>query len=492
MKDLIQYISENKNTNPNKVFIKTSDEEYTYKDIFFKMTNLSYNLYEIKQKQRHIGLLIDDSPEFLITFLAILRNNDIAILFSPKMDKEILLQKINSLNLSTIIYNESHREIIDESKINCKKIVIGRSIADEIEFHPLLKQPEDKINRIPFLNIDFPAVVVFTSGTNGNPKNVLLSHKSIISNTISCQSIIQNEKNMSFLGYPDFHSFISLILVVSLAICSTGVINIIDDKSSDNILDFIDKKNIDVFVSVPKNLQELITSKNNRIINKLKYTLTISNQLDEKFIDLWENKFSSTLLQGYGLAESLIVSFNRKNDDTKPATLGRPLPDCEMKVMNSLKIELPNGRIGELHIKSPSNMISYLNSDKNKIYKEKWLPTGDLVKKDHEGYFHYIDKKINVIHKSGFSIFPEDIEVVIGKHPQITKIHVMKLLGEKDDNIKFCIVPKEESILQHSEIKEYARKTLPQFLQPEFIEMYSEFPENYLGKIFRNKFIHSH
>ena len=492
MKDLIQYISENKNTNPNKVFIKTSDNNFTYKDIAFKMNNLSYNLYQPKQKQQYTGILLDDSPELILAFLATIKNSDIAILFSPNMDEELLIQKINSLNLSKLIFSDKYRNIITKTKIKSQKIVVGDCLDGEIDFYSLLKSSNPTNFRIPFLNIENPSVVIFTSGTNGNPKNVLLSHKSIIDNTFACQSIIQNEKGLNFLGFADFNNFISLILVLSLAICTSGSITIIKEKTADNILTEIKEKKIDVFVSVPKNLQELIKHKKNVNINNLKYTLSLSCPLDEKFIDLWENKFSTTLLQGYGLAESLIVSFNSKSDDTKPATMGRALPNCNMKIMNSLQIELPTGRIGELYIKSKSNLISYLNSDKNKIYKNKWLPTGDLVKKDHEGYYHYIDKKINIIHKNGFSIFPEDIENVIKKHPLVSNIHVMKLLGEKDDNIKFCIVSQPESQLKQKEIKEFANKQLPQYLQPEFIEMYSKFPQNYLGKILRNKFIHSH
>ena len=492
MKDLIQYISENKNTNPNKVFIKTSGEELTYKEVFIRMNHLSYSLYEPKQKQRHIGLLLDDSPEFIISLLAILRNNDIAVLFSPQMDHDILVQKLKTLNLTTIIYSSTHRELVKNSTINCKKIVVGDAEDNESDFESLLQYSEKQNYRIPFLNIEMPAIILFTSGTNGTPQNVLLSHKSIISNALSSHSIIMNEKNLNFLGYAEMTNFISLVLVMSLAICSSGSITIQQENSSEATLQIITQKSVDVFVSVPKNLQDLIEHPKNKNINRLKYTLSLSSPLDEKFIDIWESKFKSTLLQGYGLTESLIVSFNNIRSTSKPGSIGRPLPDVDMKIMNSMKIELPNGRIGELHVKSPANMISYQNSDKNKIYKDRWLPTGDLVKKDHEGYYHYIDKKINVIHKSGFSIFPEDIENVLKRHPLISKIHVMKMLGEKDDNIKFCIIPEGDSQLQQNEIKEYARKNLPQFLQPEFIEMYSEFPENYLGKIFRNKFIHSH
>jgi len=179
MKDLIQYISENKNTNPNKVFIKTEGVDYSYKDIAFKINNLSYNIYKPQYKQRHIGILVDDSVEFIISFLAVQKNSDVAVLLSKEMDKDILVQKISSLNLSAIIFNDKYRSIIEKSGVNADRIVIGESLTEEKNFQKLLLQPQNYEYRIPFLSIDNPAVIIFTSGSMGNPKNVLLSHKNI-------------------------------------------------------------------------------------------------------------------------------------------------------------------------------------------------------------------------------------------------------------------------------------------------------------------------
>ena len=492
MKDLIQYISEYKNTNPDLVFLKTSRGNLTYKDIFIQVNNLSNNLYQNKQKQRYIGLLIDDSPEFIISYLAIQRISDIAILFSPHTDTKILQQKIKSFKLSKIIYDEKYRAVVENSETKAQKIVVSNPENEEICLDGLIKPSLDYKYKIPFINIDQPSIVLFTSGTNGNPKNILFSHRSIITNAIACQSITENKKYLNYMSFPDFSDFISQILTLCSAICSKGSITIPEDKTTGTILETIKQKNVNVFVSVPKNLHKIINHKKHTIINNLEYTLSLGSQLEEEFIDLWENKYCSSLLQGYGLAETLIVSFNKRNDETKPGTIGKPISICDMKIFNTSKIEMPTGRIGELHIKSKSNLISYFNSEKNKKCKDKWIPTGDLARKDHEGYFHYIDKKMNIIHRFGFTVFPEEIEKIMLKHPDIENIHVMKMLGEKDDNIKFCIVPTKNTKPNQAEIKEYARKNLPQFLQPEFIEFYKKFPENYLGKILRNKFIHSH
>ena len=491
MKDLIQYISENKNTNPNKVFIKTSSEEFTYKDIALKINNLSYNLYKPQYKQRHVGILIDDSMEFIVSFLAVQKNSDIAVLLSTQMDEDILIQKISSLNLSIIIYNDKFRSIIQKSGVNATRIVVGDSMDDEQNFLNFLQQPQSLEYHIPFFNIEHPSTIIFTSGSMGNPKNILLSHKNIICNAIACQTIIQNQKNLNFISFPEFSNFISLVLVISLAISTNGAITIPDNKSEEEILRLIKEKQVDVLTSVPKNLLNLYSHKNNNNLSQTKYTLSIGESIDEEFVEMWTYKYNSTLMQGYGLAEALITSFNLKNDSFKPASMGKALPNIKMKIMNTMQTEMPVGNVGELHIKSPSKLISYYNSEKNKNFNNKWVPTGDLVKKDFDGYYHFIDKKLNIIHRNGFTIFPSEIEKIISKHPKINQIHVLKLLGEKDDNIKFCVVGKSEELLQ-KDIKEYAKEKLPQFLQPEFIEVYSEFPENYLGKILRNKFIHSH
>jgi long-chain acyl-CoA synthetase len=492
MKDLIQYISENKNTNPNKVLIKTPAKDYSYKEVATKITNLSLHLNKNDQKQRHIAILLDDSPEFIIAFLAVQRISDVAVLFPVSMDEAIIQQKIDSLNISTVIYQEKYRPIINKTKHTGRKIVVGNNIDDEKNFQELTESTDSYNIQIPFMNIDQPSILIFTSGATGNPKNILLSHKSLVQNALSCQHIIQNEKSLNFLGYPEFANFISLVLVISLAISSSGIITIPESKDSKTLLHTIKNQNAEVFVSVPKNLKDLIENSDNFKINNLKYTLSLSAPIENELIDAWIYNFQCTLWHGYGLAESLVVSFNNKIDNHKLSSMGKALPDCNMKIMNSMQIELPTGRVGELHIQSPSNLHSYYNSDKNKNRRNKWLATGDLVKKDPDGYYHYIDKKINVIHKKGFTIFPGEIEEILLKHPSVNKVHVLKLLGEKDDNIKFCIIPKEETNLEKNDIKEFARENLPQFLQPEFIEIYNRFPENDLGKILRDKFIHSH
>ncbi|MBN2279697.1 MAG: acyl--CoA ligase [Candidatus Marinimicrobia bacterium] len=491
MKDLIQYISENKNTNPNKVFLKTSAGDFSYKEIALKINNLSCNLYKPLYKQRHIGILIDDSIEFILSFLAIQKNSDIAVLLPVKMDPEILIQKINSLNLSVIIYHEKYRSVIQKSGVNATRIVIGEALSDEENFQNLLQQPQSFEYRIPFLNIENPALIIFTSGSMGIPKNILLSHKNLLHNSLACQKIIQNTKNLNYIGYPDFTNFISLILVLGLAVTTNGSITIPDNKSDDTILKIIKEKKVNVFVSVPKNLKNLLDHSDKGNLSVTDYTLSVGENLDENFVEMWTYKFNSTLMLGYGLAESLIVSFNLKNDSFKPASMGKPLADCEMKIMNAMQVELPIGHTGELHIKSTANLISYYNSEKNKNFQNKWVATGDLVKKDFDGYYHYVDKKSNIIHRNGFIIFPTEIEKIIGRHPKIKQIHVLKLLGEKDDNIKFCVVA-EDSDLTVKEVKDYAKENLPLFLHPDFIEIYNEFPEDPLGKILRHKFIHSH
>lgn len=492
MKDLIQYLSENKYTNPNKVFIKHAGEEYTYKTIANRVNNLSANLYKPKQKQQYIGLLLDDSLEFIISFLAIQKNSDIAVLFSPNLEEELLLQKMSGLNLSKIIFHEKYRDIVNRKHSKVEKIVIGAEENSEVSYTTLTESNHNPELRIPFLNPENPSIIMFTSGTTGNPKNVLHSHKSLVSNALSCFKIINNQKSLTFLGYPDFANYISLVLVISLAIISSGTISIPKEKNPGSILQTIKDQQVNLFAGVPLILRRMVNHENNTYLKNLKFALSLNSPIDLDTVNHWRSKYQANLLQGYGLTESMVVSFNSIRDNVIPSSLGKAIPGAEMKVMNPMKVELPTGKVGELHIQSDSNLISYYNSDRNKNRHNRWFATGDLVRKDHEGYFHFIDRKSNAIHKKGFTIFPTDIEDVIIQHPKINRIHVMKLLGEKDDNIKFCIIPNEEEKLEKQEIKDYAQKKLPHFLQPEFIEIYKDFKENYLGNILRDKFIHSH
>ena len=280
MKDLIQYLSENKYTNPNKVFIKHAGEEYTFKTVAMKVNNLSANLYKPKQKQQHIGLLLDDSPEFIISFLAIQKNLDIAVLFSPNLEEELLLQKMSGINLSKIIFHEKYREIVNRKHSKVEKIVIGDAQSNEIEFKQLIESNHNPDLRIPFLNPENPSIIMFTSGTTGTPKNVLHSHKSLVSNALSCFNIIDNQKHLVFLGYPDFANYISLVLIISLAIISSGTISIPTRKDAESILQAIKDHQVNLFAGVPLILRKMVNHPNNNFLKNLKFALSLNNPID--------------------------------------------------------------------------------------------------------------------------------------------------------------------------------------------------------------------
>ncbi len=492
MKDLIQYISETKNTNPNKILIKSDHRNYTYKEIAIAIEKLAKNIFHFQEKQDNIALLIDDSPEFIIAFLAIQKSTNISVPVPLHLDDSLITKKLMELNPSAIIYDEKYRGLVEQIKGDFTKIVVGENNSGEKNFLDCVNNIKNPGIKLPFLNLEKPSMILFSSGTTGGIKKILLSHKKLISNALACHPIINNEKNLNFLSYPHFSHYSALSLVLALAISTNGSITLPEEKKTPHLLEIIKSKEVDIFLTVPKNIQAILTRKDKDKISRLRYTLFIGGAADQSLFDQWYSTFKTTLLQGYGLTESLIVSFNTPKDTNSPSSIGHPVNGCDMKVMNHYQNELPDSTVGELYVNSDSSLISYYNSKNNKKLVDKWLPTGDFAKRDKEGYYHYIDRKLNIIHRNGFTIFPAEIEAVMCSHPDIAAIHVLKLLGEKDDNIKFCIIPEKDSGLQIDDIKQYAKKKLPQFLQPEFIEFYQQFPENYLGKVLRHKFIHSH
>ncbi len=488
MKDFIQYISEYKNTQPDSVFIKSGKHLYTYKDVSKIVNSLSLNIKNGRNKGRNIGLLLKDSPEFLFAFFSIIKNSDIAILLPSNSSPEIITSLLDKNKFDTIIYNEEYRNIIESNKSikfdKVKKIIVGNPIDDEINFDDLYISTNSS-SQNTYISIDIPAVLLYSSGVSGNPKGIIFDHQAIISNAISCWEIIGSKLKLSLLGYPNFSNYISLILVIGVALISGGTIIIPENKSPESLLKTIDEEKPEVFVGVSKILNQLVNNKNHKILNILKYALAVGNTLSLDFIEKWESTYSSPLLEGYGLTEGLIVSFNKPGLWKKDYSFGVGLSKYEMKVVDENEIEVESGQTGELFIKGPCLFSEYQNSQ-NPFLHECWFPTGDLVSRDVNGFYFYKGRKNNKINRYGFSICSQEIEKVILQHPKVKKVKVLKLIGEKFDNMKICIVPKDDIEINIEEIKSFARTNLPKFLQPDFVQLFDEFPEDELGKMNRN------
>lgn len=202
----------------------------------------------------------------------------------------------------------------------------------------------------------------------------------------------------------------------------------------------------------------------------------------------WVEIVKSPIIEGYGLTESSpVLSFNPLDGLNKEDSIGLPIVETEMKLVDDNGVEVALGQPGEIIARGPQIMKGYWQREKETadVIKGGWLYTGDVGVKDADGYFKIVDRKKDMILVSGFNVYPNELEDCISKHPKVTEVAVIGVPDEKSgEAVKAFIVKKVDS-LTADEIKQHCHQFLTGYKIPKYIEFRKELPKSPVGKILR-------
>lgn len=358
-------------------------------------------------------------------------------------------------------------------------------------FEQILKEyPSDEI--LADILPDDPYLLLYSSGTTGKPKGILLPNRSEMAmcKDIAALRVFEPGDRM-LIVLPMFHS--NALCVWTYPITYQGLTLVIRKAFSpadfwSSLLDY----GITHVLAVPTMYNYVLAAQDPSKIDstrfKLKFAMTgaapFSKELHDEFLD----KFGVEILEGYGLTESAGMSTGNLNVPNKLGSIGVPLPSQQMEIMDADNNILPAGTPGEICIKGDSILLGYLNQPEatKETIKEGWLHTGDAGYMDEEGYIYMVGRTKEMINRGGENIYPREIECVLEGHPQVAAVAVVGVpdnaLGER---VKACIIPAAEGALDPQEVKDYLKDKVAKYKIPDFVEFYTEFPTNSTGKVLK-------
>jgi long-chain acyl-CoA synthetase len=197
------------------------------------------------------------------------------------------------------------------------------------------------------------------------------------------------------------------------------------------------------------------------------------------------------IVEGYGLSEASPVTHVNPLEahHIRAGTIGVPVPDTEARIMDPVTgtEELPVGAIGELAIRGPQVMKGYYNNpvETARALRDGWLYTGDLARRDRDGYFQIVDRKKDIIKTSGFLVYPAEVEEVLMRFPEVAEAAVIGVPdAERGEIVKAIVVPRNGAVDQAA-LERYCAEHLSKHKRPRQIEVLRELPKNFLGKVQR-------
>ena len=258
--------------------------------------------------------------------------------------------------------------------------------------------------------------------------------------TLSFWPIFEEGKETAIAFLPFFHIYGQVVVMLN-SLFQGATIVLFTTPDIDDILSAMERYQASGFYGVPTLFEYLKEYEKTDRVNwkRLKLIACGADTLHKSTIEEWERRTNSIILEGYGMTETTAVSHSTPFDRPKTGSFGVPLPSVNAAI---IEVEgtgfMPVNEVGELILNGPNIMQGYWKRPESnaesflEIDGKKWLRTGDLVRMDEEGYFHFFDRKRDLIKYKGYSVFARHVEEVLYKHP---KIKVAGVVGVPDPTV---------------------------------------------------------
>lgn len=468
------------------------------------------------RKGTKVGLLLPNCPQFIIAYYGLLKLGAVLVPLNPLYTERELTFHLTDSGTETVITLPMFLEkVVPLRQTTPLKRIIVTRIADYLPF-PLnlvqglkegrMSRPFNEAGLIPFKNLLKPvtnfrpeavdpddlALLIYSGGTTGVAKGIMLSHYACVVNAHQVAAWGHVDKHDRLLAIlPLFHGF-GMSVTMNAPVLEGGEVILLPRFNALAAVKAIQKFRPTFFIGVPTMFVAFSNLPNigKYDLSSLKGIFVGAAPLTRAIKDNFEAKTGGRMIEGYGLTEVVTaIMANPYHGQHKLGSIGLPFSDVEAKIV-SLEDgrELPPGEQGEILLKSPSLMMGYYNNpaETQKTIVDGWLYTGDIGYMDEDGYFYITDRKKELIIVGGFNVFPREIDELVYAHPKVKEGITVGIPDEhKGERIKVYVVLKDGHSATPEEFLAYFREKLVAYKVPAEVEFRADLPKSMIGKILR-------
>lgn len=342
-----------------------------------------------------------------------------------------------------------------------------------------------------------PCLILYTSGTTGTPKGAVMTNRMLHWNSLNTSLRLNINQNDVTIGFsPLFHTSGWNVLLTPFL--HRGAKTILMKRfSASRLLELCEKERVTIIFGVPTTMAMIVSHEAfvTTSLTSLRYAVVGGEPMPIELIKTWQIK-GVPIRQGYGLTEfgPGVFSLNQEDAVRKIGSVGFPNFYIETKIQNEAAEDVGPNEIGELLLRGPVCMSGYWRNEvaTHQAIRDGWLYTGDLVKRDEEGYFYIVGRKRDMFISGGENIFPAEVEQVIGSHPAILEVAVIGVSDAKWGQVgKAFIVLKPGARIGFEEINLFCAEYLAKYKIPKSLTIIDELPKGASGKILKSQLIGS-
>lgn len=346
---------------------------------------------------------------------------------------------------------------------------------------------------------DATAVVLYTSGTTGQPKGAELTHDNMRSNALVGKELFGadgDRPDSVMCVLPLFHSF-GQTVCQNMPFAFGGTVVMLPRFDAEAALQLFARERITFFAGVPTMYWGLLGALDDAgvdvhaIAEQLRVAVAGGSALPVEVHREFERRFGVVILEGYGLSEtSPVASFSIFGEAARPGSIGVPIPGVEMKLIKDDWSQVAPGEVGEIAIKGPNVMKGYLGRPDAtaEAIRDGWFRSGDLARTDDDGWYYIVDRSKDMIIRGGFNVYPREIEEVLLTHPAVSLVAVIGVPNDSHgEEIKAVVIPAAGSTTTEAELVAWAKEQLAAYKYPRIVEFVESIPMTATGKILKRE-----
>lgn len=332
------------------------------------------------------------------------------------------------------------------------------------------------------------AAILYTSATTGRPKGVMLTHANVISNAYATvHHLKMNADDRGLCALPMFHCF-GQNAIMNALLTAGGTMVMHERFVPDAFVDAIAAHRITIFYAVPTMYILFLAMERPLDFASVRLYFSAAATLPTDVERRWHERFGRFIQQGYGLTETSPFASYNHDVAFKPGSVGTPIENVEMKIVNAEDREVADGELGEIVIKGPNVMKGYFANAAAtaESIRDGWFHSGDIGYRDADGYFFIVDRVKDMINVSGFKVFPREVEEVLFRHAAVKEAAVVGIADPvRGEAVKAFVVLVEGARATAEELQALCRAAVADYKVPGRIEFVPALPKNPTGKILK-------
>lgn len=351
---------------------------------------------------------------------------------------------------------------------------------------------------------DDTAVILYTSGTTGQPKGAELMHRNMISNALASDQLFGADADTPdtlLCVLPLFHSF-GQTVIMNAGFAFGGTVVLLPRFEAGPALALMDSEDVTFFAGVPTMYWGLLGALDDsgvdvkKVADTLRVAAAGGSALPVEVHKEFERRFGVTILEGYGLSEtSPVASFSVWGEPARVGSIGKPIPGVEMKLINpepGVREDLDDGDdvVGEIAIKGPNIMKGYYGRPDAtaEAIVDGWFRSGDLGRKDADGWYYIVDRSKDMIIRGGYNVYPREIEEVLLTHPDVSLAAVIGVPHESHgEEIKAVVIRTDGATVTEDELVAWGKEQMAGYKYPRVVEFVDALPMTATGKILKRE-----